>query len=98
MERFPRPVFNGPSMDVIAAIFCLGYICIGGYIGWLLPQALNRSYGWDFGPDWLRHTAQIIGAVGGFYIALRGFVVWVSIAVFGVAIAFFGMVLQWWLG
>jgi hypothetical protein len=78
MPTFTRLGFGGASV-LLTCFISAAIIC------WHLPTLLHSQLGLSPEPEWLTRMAQVIGAGGGFYIALRGLVAWGLIFVFGLA-------------
>lgn len=84
--------------DGLAALFFFGCCLFGGAIGWYLPILLQENLQWGVASGWLMRTAQVIGAIAGFLIALRGAVVWISLFLFGVIFSVIAWVVLYIIG
>jgi hypothetical protein len=92
-ERYaPIPELDRFNSEDGTRGFFYAFLGMASFAGWVLPHELHQSFGWDFGSNWLSRAAQIVGAVGGWYVAARGLLVWLTIIVCGLMIIALGKV------
>ena len=79
VDRWTPPLVETPNQEPVAALFMLGCYLMGALIGFRLPEHLGQLLGFSWGDGWLERLAEVFGAVGGFLIAARGRVIWISL-------------------
>ena len=62
-----------------------------GIFGGILLDVLRELLGMGLGPRWLERTAQLVGAIGFTYMAVRGLVLWLGLFALGVLV----LVVKW---
>ena len=77
----PIPTFT--RLGFVRSCVLLSCFISAAVIGWHLPALLQSQFNLVSDPGWLTRMAQVVGAGGGFYIALRGVLVWGIIFVLG---------------
>ncbi|NRR32203.1 hypothetical protein HSX11_18670 [Oxalobacteraceae bacterium] len=87
--RMPAVTFQ--SLSGGQAVLILGCALTAGILGGILPTVLHENLGWELGPRWLERTAQLTGTLGFVYMAIRGFVLWMSIFVLGIV----AVIIKW---
>lgn len=69
--------------DLFQAIALLCFYLSFAAVGWFIPEFMRTNLEGNVGPGWLAKTSQVIGALGGLYIGIRGAVVWAGLMIIG---------------
>jgi hypothetical protein len=77
----PALKYRQPDLFQAIALFCFDMTF--ALAGWFFPEFMSTNLGWHVGPEWLARIAQVIGALGGFYMAVRGAILWVGLLLAG---------------